>query len=64
MPSETLTVLFQLEGLKTFEEDISDVEGVKSSFSSYKQFIDQNSKNTLSIPGLEHFNDKQIFFIS
>ena len=57
----------QLNGLKTFEEDMSDVAGVKASYKAYNKFVKANGmqEKNKNIPLLSRqFTHEKLFFLS
>jgi predicted metalloendopeptidase len=58
----------QLDGLKTFEEDIGDIAGLKASFKAYNNHVKQNENqiddSIKLLPIFPQYSDKQLFFLS
>jgi predicted metalloendopeptidase len=57
-----------LDGLKTFEEDIGDIAGLKASFKAYNNHVKQNENqiddSIKLLPIFPQYSDKQLFFLS
>ncbi len=58
----------QLDGLKTFEEDIGDIAGLKASFKAYNNDVKQNENQIDDyiklLPIFPQYSHQQLFFLS
>lgn len=55
--------IFQLNGTKTFHDNIADYIGVTEAFRAYQSYVTLNGAES-RLPGLEQYSPEQIFFIS
>ncbi|CAG2106410.1 unnamed protein product [Medioppia subpectinata] len=57
-----------LDGMKTFEEDIGDIAGLKASFNAFNNIIKQNLNKIYNdiklLPNFSQYTPQQLFFLS
>ncbi|KAK3583845.1 hypothetical protein CHS0354_022890 [Potamilus streckersoni] len=56
-------IQMKVNGIKTLDENIADVGGLRQSFYAYKLWVHENGEETMKLPGL-HFTHEQLFFIN
>jgi hypothetical protein len=54
-----------LDGLKTFEEDMSDIAGLKASYVAFETYAKNKVDNSIKLlPSLSMYSYEQLFFLA
>ncbi|KAL3861796.1 hypothetical protein ACJMK2_007815 [Sinanodonta woodiana] len=56
-------IQIKVNGIKTLDENIADVGGIRQSFYAYKLWVQENGEEAMKLPGL-NFTHEQLFFIN